>query len=173
MDPVLQLASRLAVAALFALAAAHKLRAAAQFRAQLAAYRLLPDRLVGVASWALPLAELAIAAALLVPAVAAPAAAAAAGLLSLYSAAIAINLRRGRSAIDCGCGGRGTPLSQALVLRNAALLVVVVAAGSEAQPRPLVWLDAVTIASATGASLLLFHAAALAAGGRAARTARP
>ena len=173
MDPVVQLAARLAVAALFAMAAAHKLRDAAQFRAQLAAYRLLPERLLGIAARTMPVAELAIAVALLVPAVAAPAAAAAAGLLSLYSAAIAINLRRGRSSIDCGCGGGGTPLSQALVQRNAALLVVVVAAGSEAQPRPLVWLDAVTVAAATGASLLLFHAAALASGGRAARTARP
>ncbi|MGO4844024.1 MauE/DoxX family redox-associated membrane protein, partial [Rhizobiaceae sp. 2RAB30] len=40
----------------------------------------------------------------------------------LYGTAIAVNLLRGRTRIDCGCGGAGQGLSWFLVGRNTALL---------------------------------------------------
>ena len=50
-------------------------------------------------------------------------------LLVLYSAAIAINLLRGRRDIECGCGGAAThvPLSGWLLARNAALMATALA----------------------------------------------
>ena len=46
------------------------------------------------------------------------------GLLCLYTLALAINLMRGITAIDCGCGDLPTPISGWLLLRNGALLIM-------------------------------------------------
>jgi hypothetical protein len=43
---------------------------------------------------------------------------AAACLLLLYAGAMAVNLLRGRSRLDCGCGSEPEPVSWFLVLRN-------------------------------------------------------
>ena len=51
-----------------------------------------------------------------------------AGLFLLYGVAMAINLHRGRQFIDCGCGDEPTPLGIGLLLRNAALCGLTVAA---------------------------------------------
>ena len=47
-------------------------------------------------------------------------------LLSLYTAAIVLNLARGRRDIDCGCGGPGSrqTLHEWLVWRNLAYLTL-------------------------------------------------
>ena len=70
---------------------------------------------------------------------------------------MAINLRRGRADIDCGCfaGLMRQKLSWPLVARNLvlALALLVVAAGVGGA-RSLAWLDLVTVAAGT-ASLLL------------------
>jgi hypothetical protein len=42
-------------------------------------------------------------------------------LLGAYAAGIAVNIARGRTRIECGCGGPAQPLSAALLLRNALL----------------------------------------------------
>ena len=45
-------------------------------------------------------------------------------LLLPMTLAVAINLARGRSEIDCGCGGtRGQGLSNGLVVRNIVLML--------------------------------------------------
>ena len=51
-------------------------------------------------------------------------------LLCLYTGAIAVNLGRGRTAIDCGCGGQATPLSGWLLTRNGLLLCLAWAAAA-------------------------------------------
>ena len=112
---------------LLASGAAEKLRDSRRFRAAVAGYALLPERAIGAAATAFALGEAALAAALLAPAAAgvrAIAAVAAALLFAVYGAAIAINLARGRRAIDCGCGGPAArvPLSGWLVARNALLV---------------------------------------------------
>jgi len=92
----------------------------------IANYRLLPESLVAPAARALPIVELTIGLALLAGA---PRLAIlpAAVLLLGFAAAMAINLRRGRSYIDCGCGRsqlRQT-LSWPLVWRNVVLAVII------------------------------------------------
>ena len=50
-------------------------------------------------------------------------------LLALYTAAVAINLARGRRDIDCGCAGAAArvPLGGAVLARNAALILAALA----------------------------------------------
>lgn len=109
------------LALVFARSAAHKLAEFSFFNATLGDYRLLPALFVGPVAIALTVAEVAAIALLLFPNTRTAGASVAMVLLSLYAAAMAINLRRGRYRIDCGCGGPGQMISWALVVRNLVL----------------------------------------------------
>jgi len=160
MDPVLVWSGRLALAVLFGRAAVHKLRDRERFDAVLADYRVLPRAAVKAAARGLVAAELATAAALLLPGAGAAGALGAAGLLAVYSAAIGVNLARGRREIDCGCGGPAErPLGPGLLARNALLMGIAVAAAPGPAPRDFVWIDVLTVALALGTVVLLWHAA--------------
>ncbi len=146
---LLRIAVDLFAALVFLNAAAAKLRAPATFEGQLDNYRLLPAWATAPSARAIPIAEGLVGAGLVLTpfvvgraALAAPVAAAA--LLAVFASAMAINLGRGRTEIDCGCGdaeGR-QPLRWALVGRNlgiaAALLVGAMLAGARTG-----WLEAV------------------------------
>ena len=119
-------AAGVVVALLFLVAGIDKLRHRALLPGVIANYRLLPPALVAPAAAALPVVELAIAALLLIGFVVAipPLAPLAAALLLLvFAAAMAINIRRGRRHIDCGCGHAGLrqQLGWGQVLRNVVL----------------------------------------------------
>jgi hypothetical protein len=152
LDPVVAAILRGALALLFLDAARHKLRDRAAFAAAFDAYRLLPEGAGRAAGAAIGGAELAVAAALLVPVADRPGALGAAGLLALYTAAIAVNLMRGRRDIDCGCAGPALrqPLGGGLVVRNLVLLGAALLCLVPTLPRSLVWLDAVTALGAVG-----------------------
>jgi hypothetical protein len=169
-DPALQLALRAFTALLFGAAALHKLRGADDFRAALAGYALLPASAVAPVAALLVGCEAAIALGALLPGTAPLACLAGAGLIAGYGGAIAINLVRGRRAIDCGCGGPGgaRPLRADLLLRNGAVAALLCVTALAPGPRPLVWLDAATVAGAT-ATLALLYAALDVAGANAAR----
>ena len=167
-DPAIDLTVRAALALLFLAAAAHKLRDRAAFRATFAEYRILPGAVSGI----LPLAELAVAVLLLVPAASAAGKSGAAALLFVYGAAVGVNLVRGRRHIDCGCTGPHArrPIGGGIVVRNALLAAAALAALVPVAPRPLEWVDALTVSGAvlTLAALylatdrLMAHAPALA-----------
>ena len=147
MDPLVAALLRSALALLFLVAASHKARDLGGFRATLADYHLLPE---GASAFAAPLvaaSEIAVAAALALPGLRLPAPLSAAGLLAVYTAAIAINLARGRRHIDCGCAGpiRRQPLSGWLIARNVALMAAALVCLLPPRPRPLVWIDALTL----------------------------
>ena len=150
LDPVFGHTAAACLGAVLLLGALDKLREPALFRDAVEDYALLPAALVPAFARALPLVE-ALAGALLLPgATRALGAALGGALLVLVSAAIAINLRRGRTRIDCGCGGAAhTPLSRGLVARNAVLLLLALAAALPAAPRATVWLDLVAAGFAT------------------------
>ncbi|HEX3756189.1 MAG TPA: MauE/DoxX family redox-associated membrane protein [Rhizomicrobium sp.] len=119
-------AGRVCAGLVFAAAGAQKLRHRSLLPGVIANYRLLPEALVAPASWLLPPAELALGLWLL-SGVAGPAAAVAAMLLfALFALAMAINLRRGRAHIDCGCNSAilRQELRWSLVARNLALAVL-------------------------------------------------
>lgn len=161
LDPILIYACALALAAILATAATHKLRAPRWFAVQLEAYALLPTALIRPAARALPLLEGAVALGLLLPFSRGGAAVAAGALMALYAGAIAVNLWRGRRDIDCGCAGPGEsqPLRPLLLLRNAALLGLAVLAALPPLARELGAFDGF-VAIAAAAVLLLLYAAA-------------
>jgi len=171
MDPTVDATLRAAFALLFLVAASHKLRDFVRFRTTLGDYRLLPAAVVPLAAFVVIGVEIAVGLALLASARATGPVAAAA-LLNLYGVAIAVNLARGRRHLDCGCAGPAVrrTISGWLVVRNLGLAATALLGLAPLRPRPLVWVDAVTVVAATAtlaalyASLdgLLAHAPALA-----------
>jgi peroxiredoxin len=112
---------RIVLAAVFAVAGVAKLLDAAGSRAALEGFGV-PRRAARAAGTVLPVAELAIAAGLLVPASAWWSALAAAGLLAVFTAAIGVSMARG-AAPGCHCFGRlhSAPVSWRTQLRNGVL----------------------------------------------------
>jgi hypothetical protein len=105
----------------FAHAAWHKLCDFDAFMGFVADYQVTPEAAVAGVSRAVVAAEVAVPLALLtVPTRHAGALLAVAMLLG-YAAAIALNIRRDRRHINCGCGGAEQLLDWSLVLRNVAL----------------------------------------------------
>lgn len=156
-DPVFGHAAAAGVGAVLLLGAADKLREPLLFRDAVENYRLLPERAVGVVARGLPLAE-ALAGALLLPvATRAAGALLALAVLLAVTAAVVVNLRRGRDRIDCGCGGLvHTPLSVGLVLRNAVLMLLAAVAAAPVTARAVGWLDITATGFATLFALGLY-----------------
>ncbi len=129
------IAIRVLLALVFLSAAPGKICHRLAFQGVVANYRLLPESVVPAFALLLPLVEAAVAGALLFAPPPWPEFSAAT-LLVLFAAAMAINIRRGRRHIDCGCfqSALKQTLSWTLVGRNAglALLVAVSAALPEA-----------------------------------------
>lgn len=156
-DPVIDIAVRGALALLFAAAAWHKLSDPVRFEATLRNYRALPTWAAWPAARLMPIIEAFIAAGLLFSETRTAAALAAACLLVAYSAAIGVNVLRGRRDIDCGCFASSAriPLSPMLLVRNALLVGAAGIAAFPASPRALTGLDSFTITAALlGLSLL-------------------
>lgn len=94
-------------------------------------------------------------------------------LLGLFSGAIAINLIRGRTDIDCGCFGPvlRQKLSGWLLLRNLALIVLAAAVALPEASRSIHPLDGVTIAFGAATLTMLYVSANYAIGNLAATRA--
>lgn len=161
LDPVIHMILIMAVALVFLNSAWHKLSSRSTFREQLADYHILPVRLLPVTALLLPALELvgiilfistfthAMGTTILV------------ALTLLYTAAIALNLYRGRTEMDCGCfgGDMQQPISAQLLLRNMVLLGFILSTLLEVSARPLLWLDWLT-AGFGMAVLTVFYATA-------------
>jgi len=160
-DPVPALVMRLGLAALLASAAWHKLQDRGAFQGILHAYHLLPAVLVPVAAPAIAVVELGLAAALLLPAGRTIGAFGAAALLGSTRSPSPANLWRGRRAIDCGCGAPGArqPISEWLLARNGGLAVVAVLTLRPSTPRPLLWVDWLTLAGGLAVAVCAWTAA--------------
>jgi hypothetical protein len=125
LDPVVTHIISLGLSVLFAASGIEKLAHRQVFVEALVGYQLLPQWLVSVASFAIPMVEVMCALSLtwsdsMLFVIAA------AGLLALYGAAIFINIRRGNLSLDCGCqfGETRQSISMALVYRNLFLVLV-------------------------------------------------
>jgi uncharacterized membrane protein YphA (DoxX/SURF4 family) len=117
------LIARIALAAVFAAAAAGKLADRAGSRAAVTGLGV-PRRLAPTVALGVPVGELVVAVSLIVGPWASWGALGALGLLAAFSAAIAANLGRPVRP-DCHCFGQlhSSPVSVALVVRNVALAV--------------------------------------------------
>ena len=174
LDPLILRIISVGFALLFIFAAAHKFNNKLQFLGILEAYQILPGTMPGLAVNVIPALELmlglawALTALLLVQTTLLPLMSAM--LLFTYAMAIAINLFRGRSYIDCGCGfsslagsarsesnsGGIQQLSKALVLRNCVLGVVALIAGASPSSRDLGFMDFLSLVTASFTLVLLY-----------------
>jgi len=121
-----QIAVRTLIALTYLVAAIGKMRHWAVFQGVVANYRLLPDVLVAPFAYCLPPFEMLLGAALLFGLLSPWTELAAAALLLVFAAAMAINLKRGRRHIDCGCfqSALRQSLSLSLVVRNGLLALL-------------------------------------------------
>lgn len=111
------------LAVMFFVAGLSKIRALDTFEGVVQNFRVLPAGMVRPFALALPTVEIAVAAALIIPATRLLGAVAACFLLLIFTIAIAVNLTRGRREIDCGCFSSELKqnLSGWLVARNLLL----------------------------------------------------
>lgn len=133
-DPVIHYLLVCLLALVFLQGGAAKLTARDEFQGVVTSYRLLPSAMVPAFAALLPFAELAAGIGVVLPATRHFGAALAIALLLMFALAMAINLARGRTEIDCGCfkSGFRQTISGWLVGRNLLL-----AAGAA-----LLWLPA-------------------------------
>lgn len=120
----LLLVTRFAMAAIFIRAGTVKLANLREFRLAVANYELLPLSLVPAVAVSVAAGEVAGGVLLLLGVAPGIASAVLAGLLVCFSAAIGVNLTRGR-IFDCGCGGRTVP--QLISWRHVAVNTVLAA----------------------------------------------
>lgn len=147
-------AVQIALGLVFAIGAVSKLARWREFTAIVAAYELLPARSTTAAAVLIVTLEIGVGGALLARWAPSASAVAAAALLMAFAAAMAVNIKRGRTALDCGCFGASMrqPLEWRLVARNviaagAALATAVAAAAP---------FDATPFLSAVPAGAVLF-----------------
>jgi Methylamine utilisation protein MauE len=158
LDPAVGVLLLVCSALLFASSAVHKLRDPPHFAEVLRAYQLLPESAVRLAPL-VPLAELAVAAGLFPGATRFGAGLGGAGLLAAYAAAIAVNLRRGRRDLACGCGGPDDtrPIAPWMVARNLMLALALLAVALVPwKTRPLTPVDALTVGGGVVVATLLY-----------------
>jgi len=158
MDPLVQLTIALSLAALLGAAAVHQLLGWDEWRQIVRNYRLIPDWMAGAAAIAICGSEALSAAALLWPPACPIGAVGAAALLVLFAMALAINLARGRTQIDCGCFGwrvRGG-ISRWMVVRNGALATFALVLLWPSALRALSWLEVAAVLACVLTLALLY-----------------
>lgn len=153
---IVALAAAIGIGLILLQAGISKLRHRALLPGVIANYRLLPPVLVTPAATILPLAEIAIGIMLIAGLAPVPVLLAML-LLALFAGAMATNILRGRSHIDCGCGRSQLrhPIGWPLVVRN--LLLVALVAPRLLPAPPLSTLDIATAAAGGIALFLAFH----------------
>ena len=159
LDPLFPLFARLVLALLFVGAVRHKLADLLRFEGIVRDYRLAPGSGSFALARSLVALEVGLVFGLVAPWTAATASLVAALVLAGYALAIGVNLVRGRSEIECGCGGAGERLRWRLVARNALLVAVCLVGATAPAERPLGALDALTLVVGLTSVVLLWSAA--------------
>jgi len=151
----------MALALVFGASAAIKFADFAEFRGALENYRIVPEGLSLPAAAIVPVSELLAAIGLLVPRYHLAAAMLLIFLLAIFTAAIGINMIRGRLYIDCGCFGPmlRQPLSYWLLIRNVVLMLLGAVVMLANDARAMTALDVVTITLGGSTMVLLYGAA--------------
>lgn len=146
-DPAIGGLCALSLALIFGASGVMKLRDIEIFEGSLANYQLAPTSLEKPLAYALPMFECIAAAGLLMTSTRVAAASMVFVLLFVFTGAIAINLVRGRSNIDCGCFGPALrqELSGWLLLRNLFLMILAMMVIFPTGERAIESIDVVTI----------------------------
>jgi uncharacterized membrane protein len=158
-DPVFSWTASASLALVFAASAIIKLIDLDEFRAAVENYRIIPESMAATAAIAVPILELAGAVGIMIPRIHFEAAMVLMLLLAVFTAAISINLFRGRLNVDCGCFGPALrqKLSWWLVARNLGMIAIA-AIAIVPDGRPLVALDVMTIIFGASTLVILYAA---------------
>jgi hypothetical protein len=113
---------------LFVTAVLHKLSDVTRFSGYVMNYDLLPKAWVTPVTYLLISVEIMITLGLMIPAFNAVAISIAILLLASYAFAMFINIRRGNTQIECGCGGPVMYVSYNLILRNSLIILIAIPA---------------------------------------------
>ncbi|HYR79207.1 MAG TPA: MauE/DoxX family redox-associated membrane protein [Candidatus Dormibacteraeota bacterium] len=159
-DPAISWTLSLALALVFGTSAMIKFVDFSEFRGALENYRIVPEELSLLAAAIVPISEFGGAIGLLIPRFHAAAAILLIFLLAIFTAAIAINMMRGRLYIDCGCFGPmlRQPLSTWLLVRNGVLMLLGALALLSIDARAITALDVVTITLGASTLVILYGA---------------
>jgi hypothetical protein len=165
-DPAIRGLCALSLALIFCASGAMKLRDLEMFEGSLANYQLVPLWMEKPLAHLLPIIECATAAGLLMASTRTVAAATLLALLTIFTGAIAINLARGRTNIDCGCFGPALrqELSGWLLLRNLFLLTIAAIVILPVSGRAIESLDVATIMLGAMTLVILYASANFAIG---------
>jgi len=160
-DPAISWTVSLALAVVFGASAMIKFVDFAEFRGALENYRIVPGGLSLPAAVIVPIGESACAIGLLVPRYHSVAAMLLILLVAIFTAAIGINMMRGRLYIDCGCFGPmlRQPLSKWSLVRNGVLMLLGAVVMLADDARAMTTLDVVTITLGASTLVLLYGAA--------------
>jgi hypothetical protein len=151
---------RFSTACIFGQAAAHALRHRDHYTAIVEAYRIAAPAWSRLAARILPFAQCAAGALLIMPVHRSLGPMLGLFLMALFTAAIAINVRRGRLHIDCGCGGaEGQRLSSGLVVRNLLLCAMLGFALVAPKPDGINAAFVIGVAGASAFLVILYFAA--------------
>ena len=151
---MLALALGSGVALIFLRAVYHKTSEFTEFTGFVADYRILPETLVRPASFGLVAAEAAVVLGTVVPGGLPFAMALGAALFLAYTVGIGINVARGRTTIECGCGGAPQAVGPALLWRNGILATAALVAAA----LPSGGLPVASVVAALAAGILLWVA---------------
>jgi uncharacterized membrane protein YphA (DoxX/SURF4 family) len=165
-DPAIRGLCAFSLALIFGASGAMKLRDLEMFEGSLENYQLTPMWMGKPLAYLVPIIECAAAAGLLLSSTRALAAASLLALLTIFTGAIAINLARGRTNIDCGCFGPALrqELSGWLLLRNLFLIILAAAVILPESGRAIESLDVVTIVLGAMTLVTLYASANFAIG---------
>lgn len=160
LEPVYSWILALGCALLLARAAAHKLEQRRELVAIVANYRIVPASWAAIVAVIVVICEISAALLLVNPTTRSLGAIMAAALFVTYAAAIALNLKRGRMHIDCGCVGASQrrAIGAWMVWRNGVLTVAAALAAMPIAERALSTLDLLTISGSIAVLALLYAA---------------
>lgn len=151
---MLALAIGSGIALIFLRAVYHKTAEFTEFTGFVADYRIVPEALVRPVSLALVVAEAAVVLGTVTPGGLPFAMVLGAGLFVLYAVGIGVNVARGRTTVECGCGGAPQSVGPALLWRNGILA----AAALGAAALPSGGLPVASVVAALAAGILVWVA---------------
>ena len=159
LDPIYSLIVTLLVAFVFAHAATHKVMEYARHVEIVADYQVMPAQFVPLLAPLVIILEYAAASLVLLPAIRSMGLLLAAGLLLAYLFSIGLNLLRGRTTIDCGCGwgSQEHSISGWLLIRNLLFVAATALALLPLANRALHLADWVFVALASSAVIAIYY----------------
>jgi uncharacterized membrane protein YphA (DoxX/SURF4 family) len=159
LDPIYSLIVAVLVAFVFAHAATHKVLDYTRHVAIVADYRVMPAWFVPLLAPLVIVLEFTAAILVLFPATRPMGLILAAGLLLAYLFSIGMNLLRGRTSIDCGCGwgSQAHPISGWLLIRNLLFIAITLMALLPLANRSMHLADWILIALASSAVIAIYY----------------